>query len=792
MATALAVIAAGCAKEQVSPGIEDGQEVIVSYNIAAPQGLVTKAISDGQSAKNLTVAVYDSEKNHIATLDKTATFSDLKATVEFHLVKGKTYNFIFWAQSETSAYKLDPDNKVVKISYNGVANDESRDAFFATRELKVTGALSETVELYRPFAQVNFGTADFEAAKKAGVEPTKSTLTATEAATELDLFGREGKVSNGASSDIAYTEEVFPTEELVLSDGTKYKYLSMNYFIPVGSLDEQHVSDLKATFTGGADPVEISVPSAPVQANYRTNIVGNLLTDQVIFNIEIKPAYKGEENLHPIIVNGVAYTALDKAVAAAETGKQTIIQLVEDLAGDGVKAINGQDIIIDLGGHTFDIDGETVGSQGTTTNGMQLLKGSKVTIKNGTIKSKKAKILIQNYCDLTLENVVLDASESSVCRYVLSNNHGNVNILGSTSIKAPAEGVAFDIYYWPPSYADGVNVYVNTTGAIEGKIEYASESGHETASETYTSLVIDNAVLTNSSFKPSNLNPNAKVATSVLTSTEMDNWIPDGYKATVIGDYYIVTAADVTPVADQAGMEAAIEGGGAIDQPVNISLPSGATVNLKSGIADQGTKSRDITITGDGSQTFDVVSEAVSAEGGMLSYQRGSTITLKNMTVKAGEGNYDGIVCDELTLENCTITGKLSLYGKATFKNCVFDNTMNDQYSIWTWGGTDVKVEGCTFNTLRKAILLYGQATAAKPTNLTVSNTGFKLKEGGTAEKAAIEIGNDYNATYNLVISGCTVEGFAKGKNTDSYFWGNKNSMDTEHLSVTIDGVRVH
>lgn len=568
MATALAVIAAGCAKEQVSPGIEDGQEVTVTYNIAAPQGIATKAISDGQRAKNLSVAVYEDNNeapgNYLSALDKIATFTDLKATVEFHLVKGKTYHFIFWAQSETTAYTLDKKNKVVKISYDGVANDESRDAFFATRKLTVTGALSETVELHRPFAQVNFGTADFEAAKLAGVEPTQSKLTATEAATELDLFGREGKVANGASSDIAYTEAALPEEKLTVN-GVEYTYLSMNYFIPVGKLDEQHVSNLEATFKGEAD-VKISVPSAPVRANYRTNIFGNLLTDQVIFNIEIKPAYEGEENIHPIIVNGVAYTELDKAVAAAKTGEQTIIQLVEDMAGNGVKAINGQDIIIDLGGHTFDIDGQTVGSQGTTTNGMQLLKGSKVTIKNGTIKSKKAKILIQNYCDLTLEDVVLDASESDVCNYVLSNNHGNVKILGSTSIKAPAGQFAFDIYYWPTKgYADGVNVYVNTTGSIEGKIEYASDSGYETASETYTSLVIDNAVLTNSSFKPSKLNPNAKVATSVFTSATsagVSNWIPDGYKATEIGDYYIITTADVTPVADQAGMEAAIEGGG--------------------------------------------------------------------------------------------------------------------------------------------------------------------------------------------------------------------------------------
>ena len=737
MATALAVIAAGCAKEQVSPGIEDGQEVIVSYNIAAPQGLVTKAISDGQSAKNLTVAVYDSEKNHIATLDQTATFSDLKATVEFHLVKGKTYNFIFWAQSESTAYTLDKDNKVVKISYDGVANDESRDAFFATRELKVTGALSETVELYRPFAQVNFGTADFEAAKKAGVEPTKSTLTATEAATELDLFGREGKVSNGASSDIAYTEEVFPTEELVLSDGTKYKYLSMNYFIPIGSLDKQHVSDLKATFTGGADPVEISVPSAPVQANYRTNIVGNLLTDQVIFNIEIKPAYDGEENIDlENITSAVALNALFLNGGSAK--------LAENIEfADAVTVPAGKYVVLDLNGHSITNKG---------TNAAIFVNGDLTVNGEGTVEGGEGG-----------NNIAIQV-----------NAGGNLTINGGTyNVGADAEGHGNSTIY---SFGGNVTI---TDGTFSS-----------TATRSNRYWVINKKNGTTGVVKISG-GKYFKFDPADPTTDDDDSYLADGYKSTKVGDYYIVTAADVTPVADQAGMEAAIEGG-AIDQPVNISLPSGATVNLKSGIANQGTKSRDITITGDGSQTFDVVSEAVSAEGGMLSYQRGSTITLKNMTVKAGEGNYDGIVCDELTLENCTITGKLSLYGKATFKNCVFDNTMNDQYSIWTWGGTDVKVEGCTFNTLRKAILLYGNATAAKPTNLTVSNTGFKLKEGGTAEKAAIEIGNDYNATYNLVISGCTVEGFAKGKNTDSYFWGNKNSMDTEHLSVTIDGVRVH
>ena len=67
------------------------------------------------------------------------------------------------------------------------------------------------------------------------------------------------------------------------------------------------------------------------------------------------------------------------------------------------------------------------------------------------------------------------------------------------------------------------------------------------------------------------------------------------------------------------------------------------------------------------------------------------------------EGNFDGIVCDELTYYNCTITGKLALYGKATFINCTFENDMANQYSIWTWGGTEVQFEGCTCNTKGQA-----------------------------------------------------------------------------------------
>ena len=224
---------------------------------------------------------------------------------------------------------------------------------------------------------------------------------------------------------------------------------------------------------------------------------------------------------------------------------------------------------------------------------------------------------------------------------------------------------------------------------------------------------------------------------------------------------------------------------------VTVVMPKNSKVTLDNGLANEGTKSRDITFVGDGTQTVDVASKATSAEGGMLNYQRGSTFTFENLMIQGGEGNFDGIVCDELVYKNCTIKGKLTIYGKATFINCVFENDMANQYSIWTWGGTDVTFEGCTFNTNGKAILLYGQATEAKPTNLVVKNCTFNDRKNGAAGKAAIEIGNDYNATYTLTVENATVNGFADGKNTGSKLWANKNSMDAAHLTVKIDGTEV-
>lgn len=262
-------------------------------------------------------------------------------------------------------------------------------------------------------------------------------------------------------------------------------------------------------------------------------------------------------------------------------------------------------------------------------------------------------------------------------------------------------------------------------------------------------------------------------------------------KLTVIIDGVIQLPQGTKPETINKVITESKDAEGNVVKDVKLALPSDLTFELNNGLAHEGDKSRNVTFVGDGTQTMDVITKAISAEGGMLNYQRGSTFTFENLTIQAGEGNFDGIVCNELTYKDCTIKGKLTLFGKATFINCVFDNTMANQYSIWTWGGTDVTFEGCTFNTNGKAILLYGGADGKNPTNLVVNNCTFNDRNNGAAGKAAIEIGNDYNATYSLTVTNATVNGFANGKNTNSKLWANKNSMDAAHLSVTIDGTQV-
>lgn len=328
------MLATSCTNEDL--GFSEGG-TRVEFTIGLDGDLASRAISDGTGAKKLVYALYDENQNIITTLPgadetnhqvtKTDAFpSDLTDNVTLQLAKDQTYTIVFWAQNaECDAYTT-TDLKNVQVNYEGLNNEETRDAFYAAHTFKVTGDAEIDVTLKRPFAQINVGVtqADWDAAVSSNIDITQSKAEFTGIPNTINLL--DGSVSG--SVDVTYNLATIPakfetaedlkvkTQDEGETEATEktYKYLSMSYILAdanVGTVDK-----MKFTLhpeTGEDIIVEDGLSAVPFQRNWRTNILGQLLSSTVNFNIIIDPIY--ENDIYPgtsAISNGVRYDATNK------------------------------------------------------------------------------------------------------------------------------------------------------------------------------------------------------------------------------------------------------------------------------------------------------------------------------------------------------------------------------------------------------------------------------------------------------------------------------------------------
>ena len=177
-------------------------------------------------------------------------------------------------------------------------------------------------------------------------------------------------------------------------------------------------------------------------------------------------------------VGNQEYATLAEAITAASDG-DTIVLTADVNNGDGIVVTSGKNFTLDFAGHTYTITQHVVGSTGTENQCFQLLKGSTITMKNGAIvaNSTGALMMIQNYCNLTLDNMKLDATAgNNNVGYVVSNNCGKVVITNGTTITAKTTGVAFDVYGGFQNYGD-VSVTLEAGATVNGKVEVARGTG---------------------------------------------------------------------------------------------------------------------------------------------------------------------------------------------------------------------------------------------------------------------------------------------------------------------------
>ena len=354
----------------------------VQFTIELPGNVDSRAnISDGLTATELQVAVYKEDGTHL-NLDQTVTMSNKTATVTFKLVKGMTYKFAFWAQKPgCEAYAFDASTGKVTVDYSkAVANVDDGDAFSNTATLTVTGPMTETIYLYRPFAQLYYGDVmeDYTAAMAAGIDFAKTAVTVKQVATSFDIMNQTTASDNLV--DVTWPAAASAIGENLNVENVDYKWLSMCYFL-VPSDQANVETELSLLNTAGTAFNTIKVSNVPVQKNHRTNILGNLFTDDVNFNIIIDERFDQPDN-------NIFYPYLTDAAAIAEAIKTP---------GAVVNVAPGMDLVLDL---------RTV-AEGVTINGNK----SKLILSQTTNKVNSNNVTINGF---TVDNTESGYSSISV------------------------------------------------------------------------------------------------------------------------------------------------------------------------------------------------------------------------------------------------------------------------------------------------------------------------------------------------------------------------------------------
>ena len=333
---AAALLVTSC-NDEMDNGLKTGDEGTVTFTAQLPSEMGTRAFADGLTAKHLQYAVYEAGQStplkvfgDETTVVGEAEMVNLKKSVTLKLTSGKSYDVIFWADATTdSPYTFNPASQEVSVDYSKVNNNSDNcDAFFKKETITVSGNQSVDVKLTRPFAQVNIGTDDFDAAKASGLEVTQTEVVAKAFAT-LNLA--TGKVANEA--DRTFTMKAIPTAsdgEFPVAGG--YKYLSMDYLL-VGA--DKATVDVAFNYGG---PQSRTFTNVPVQRNYRTNIYGSLLTNTTDFNVVIEPAFSGEF-AHEVVSISTFAALKAAATAGGDVKLESAIDFTQVVTVDNNKTL---------------------------------------------------------------------------------------------------------------------------------------------------------------------------------------------------------------------------------------------------------------------------------------------------------------------------------------------------------------------------------------------------------------------------------------------------------------------
>ena len=725
-----------------------GETSTVTFAVETPE-IATRAYSDGTTATVLQYAVYDAQGNELTDLTVTDATINGSTTVNLQLTTGNTYSVIFWAAAEDAPYTVNFATKTMTVDYtDAVSNDEARDAFYKYHTFTVTGAQTETIELRRPFAQLNIGTADYAASTSAGYTPIKSAVTVKNIYSTLNLTTGDVDGSAVATFDFAdiKKDETFPV--------AGNEYLAMNYLLVAAT---KEVVDVEFTYTDNNNNAKArTVGSVPVQRNYRTNIYGNLLTSNVDINVEIKPEYDDDNKYG--IEDGQTYatvaTAEEFYTSFADVNVDKIIlsgdivlgQSATRAADASLKIASGKTLVLDLNGNKLSATSTQTGKNYDMID----VRGT-LTIKNGTIEYEH-----------TGENMGWNASIN-----IFNITAGGVlNLEGVTAKNFGGSDMAFVAHLnnWGEATLTAENCTLESTYIAVR----AFNSGYD----------MNNITIKNSTLKGKFcfwVHNYKGAGDSVGTDETLNLDILNGTNTFEYTGKAPILYGFANPIYyDVDGMVLVSN-----TDELNAALKTYTCVKAKEGDYTLTTFPAGAKIIGSGENTVINATSIITVNG---------AVTIENAHIVMSNDGYKGFQGNvELNLKNCTIEGQPFLYGaKANFEGCTFEQAAKGNYNVWAYAVKEASFTNCVFNCDGRCVLIYQEGPSLIQ-NVTFEGCTFNAATPAGDGKAAVEIGANNLTTglYNVVINNCTANGFDAGSVSGNPVWNVKNG---NRANVVVDG----
>lgn len=315
-----------CSQDLDQTGPNPGEEV-VRIQLEAPEAMqLTRSVAGTNSAKGgLTnvdwtkydvryqLAVYSEDGTQQLISPQSKVYDTYgPATFEFRLTPNTTYKFVAWADfvnqgsEEDLHYNTADLTNILIITDNDqdkTINDESRDAFFVTKNIEIGQTFNESLTLKRPFAKIRVVTTDWDESNGAVAKPDNFKITYH----DCKRFSGLNAVSGEAIGEVdADASTVYVADIATDGDGGKfyeggYDATSTNRTLIVDYLvatPDQQPIHFKFDILAGTAPVRSwdFTTNIPIQRNYLTTLIGNLLSVGGSITIDIDENFDGTEN----------------------------------------------------------------------------------------------------------------------------------------------------------------------------------------------------------------------------------------------------------------------------------------------------------------------------------------------------------------------------------------------------------------------------------------------------------------------------------------------------------------